>query len=310
MSRPILSLAFLFLCFSNATAVPQRAVFDFDGDNRTDYAVVRSASNTWNWYLQQSSAGFKSQPWGLSGTDFLVPGDYDGDMKWDIAVWRQGTFYILQSSNEALRAVPFGQAGDDPKVTQDFDGDGKADPAVTRNVGGTLTWYVQRSLLGFMAVTFGNATTDFGTRGDFDGDGKADVAVFRKTTSTPAQTYYVLRSSDGGLQVQTFAIFSGNAVFPADFDGDGKTDYAIWLNTNAGWYWVNSSDNSFHVLAFGLAFADVAVPGDYDGDGKTDHALWRDSTGIFYVQGSISGFMAVPFGTSGDVPAANNLQVH
>jgi hypothetical protein len=189
MIRTILAFALLLASFSLAFALPQRAVLDFDGDNKTDYAVVRDVGGTFNWYLQQSAAGFKAQPWGATD-DVAVPADYDGDGKWDIAVWRPGasaTFYILQSQTGTLRVEPFGTTNDDARIVQDFDGDGKADPAVARDVVGQYTiWYIQRSLLGFTSVIFGNGVTDVTTRGDFDGDGKADVAVYR---TSPVNTF-------------------------------------------------------------------------------------------------------------------------
>jgi len=310
MPRTILSLVFLLLCFTVASALPQRAVLDFDGDNRTDYALVRNTSNNNPsvWYLLQSTDSFRGQTWGTPG-DQLVPADYDGDLKWDIAVWRNGIFYILQSTNGALRAVQFGQTDDIPRNTQDFDGDGQADPTVTRNVGGTLTWYIQRSMLGFTSVAFGNSESDTGVRGDFDGDGKADVAVFRSTLGTPANTFYVLRSSDGNVQAQTFGDFNNDNIIPGDFDGDGKTDYAVarFGAVPRTWYWLHSSDGSFHALAFGGA-TDRPVPGDYDGDGKTDQAVWRAAAGTFYVNRSLLGFTAVPFGSSIDIAPGFFLQ--
>jgi hypothetical protein len=139
MKRIALSLAFLLVCFTVTFALPQKAVLDFDGDNKTDYAVVRTPGSSYDWYLQQSTAGFLAQSWGTGFADRAVPGDYDGDGKWDIAVWRPGTsaaFYILQSQTGTLRVVLFGTTDDYPFISQDFDGDGKCDPAVTRDVGG------------------------------------------------------------------------------------------------------------------------------------------------------------------------------
>lgn len=296
-------------------AVGQPAVLDFDGDGKTDYAVVRDVGGTFNWYLQRSTSGFGGQPWGSTGDSF-VPGDYDGDGKWDIAIWRPGTpatFYILQSSNGALQTVAFGQTGDDARITQDFDGDHKADPAVVRNVGGTLTWYILRSSLGFVGIPFGNAATDLGTRGDFDGDGKADVAIYRNNTGSPANTFYVLRSSDGGVQGQSFGVFTTDNVVPVDFDGDGKTDYAVWRGVGAGtsgtWYWLQSSNGAFQSLNFGTGNLDKPVPGDYDGDHKSDQAVFRPGTPAnFYVNRSTLGFIGFPFGQSGDVAPGFTLQ--
>ena len=59
-------------------------------------------------------------PFGLSATDFPTQGDYDGDGKTDIAVWRpnadpaQNFFYSLNSSNGAARIFELGQQGDYP----------------------------------------------------------------------------------------------------------------------------------------------------------------------------------------------------
>jgi hypothetical protein len=313
MIRTTLSIFIVLACMAlSVFAVPQRAVLDFDGDNKTDYAVVRNVGGTWNWYLQRSTAGFLGQAWGTN-TDTVVPGDYDGDLKWDIAVWRGGTFYILKSTTGALQVVPFGAGGDDPRITQDFDGDHFADPAVTRNVGGTLTWYILRSTLGFTAVSFGNATTDVGTRGDFDGDGKADFAVYRDSGGTSPGTFYVLRSSDGGVQAQTFGVIQSDDIIPADFDGDGKTDYAVWRIFGAGagtWYWLQSSDGGFRALNFGLGNdVDIPVPGDYDGDNRSDQAVWRTGTPAnFYVNRSTAGFVGFQFGQTSDQQPAFTLQ--
>jgi hypothetical protein len=53
----------------------------------------------------------------------------------------------------------------------------------------------------------------------------------------------------------------------------------------------------------------VNVPGDYDGDGRSDQAVWRTDSFTFYVNGSMAGFVAFPFGAMNDVPPAWSLQV-
>ncbi|MEO6390749.1 MAG: VCBS repeat-containing protein [Pyrinomonadaceae bacterium] len=294
-------------------ALVQPAVMDFDGDGKTDYVVARTTGNNITWYLQRSALGFAGVPWGSAG-DKCVPADYDGDHKWDIAVWRPGAqsvFYILQSLTNTLLSVPFGITGDDPLISQDFDGDGKADPAVVRSNGAALTWYILRSSLGFTAINFGLSANDATTRGDFDGDGKADVAVYRTGAGSPTNTYFVLRSSNGQVQAQNWGEWTADYLMPADFDGDGKTDYAVFRFNGAvlgAWYWLDSATGTFHQLNFG-APGDVPAPGDYDGDGKSDQAVWRTGApGTFYVNRSLLGFTAVPFGTMGDRVVGFDLQ--
>jgi hypothetical protein len=60
--------------------------------------------------MQQSTDGFRAVQFGASG-DVAVPADYDGDAKADVAVFRNGTWY-LQLSQSGFMAVQFGQSGD------------------------------------------------------------------------------------------------------------------------------------------------------------------------------------------------------
>jgi FG-GAP-like repeat len=82
---------------------------DYDGDGITDYAVWRFEEG--NWYIRRSSGGVTVRNFG--GTtqvgnevsfDTPAPGDYDGDGKVDIAVYRgsEGTWYILRSSDNTI----------------------------------------------------------------------------------------------------------------------------------------------------------------------------------------------------------------
>ncbi|MBV9242805.1 MAG: VCBS repeat-containing protein [Acidobacteria bacterium] len=218
-------------------------------------------------------------PFGLSGDDPTVVGDYDGDGKADLAVFRpvanppdttpgaEFWFEPLAGPNANKQfLVPWGIASDFP-VPGDYNGDGKADFAVARDNGGAITIWVKY------------------------GDG----------TATP----------NAGGQTDRWGLDTDYYV-PGDYDGDGKTDDAIVRDngTNLEWWVRWSSDGSIHRTVWGVS-GDLtnAVQGDYDGDGKTDVAIWRRSDATFYVISSQTGTPIYRTwgvaGSTGDVPTAN-----
>jgi subtilisin-like proprotein convertase family protein len=97
---------------------------DFLGDTRIDFAVWRGATGgDGNWYIRENGgngfvARFLGNPGGTSTTrDIAVAGDFGGDSKYDIAIYRQtnNTFYWLDSPNFlTFRSQQFGLAGDRP----------------------------------------------------------------------------------------------------------------------------------------------------------------------------------------------------
>ena len=92
----------------------------------------------------------QSVAFGLA-SDKPVVGDYDGDRKFDQAVYRGGVWH-LNRSTQGYTAFQFGLATDTP-APGDYDGDGRTDAAVYRDGA----WYLLRSQQGFISNHFGQA---------------------------------------------------------------------------------------------------------------------------------------------------------
>jgi uncharacterized delta-60 repeat protein len=240
----------------------QIAPADYDGDGRTDIAVFRGtvpgAGNLAYFYiLNSSNNGFVPVQFGATG-DVPVTGDWDGDGRGDLAVYREGaagaqSFFFYRPSSQPgvnFRQIQWGALGDKPLVG-DFDGDGRLDAAVFRPP--TATWYILRSSSNTVIQTTFGLSTDIPVPADYDGDGSANIAVFRLSTGTwftsqnPANNY-------GAIQFGA----SGDVPVPADYDGDGRADVAVFRPSNGAWY-LNRSSSGFTGVSFGSS-EDKPIP--------------------------------------------------
>lgn len=199
---------------------------DWDGDARSDFSTARYNAEVL-WRILPSTTGVLQETrWGSSSLgDFFAAGDYDGDGKFDIAVFRGGIWHIIESSTGNFRYEFFGQSGDVP-APNDFDGDGKADLAIARSEGGLRYWWIKNSSNGAVNVIQWGLSSDafFTGRSDFDGDAKADLLVLRNVSGQ--RNFFIRRSSDGELQAMQWGL-SSDVVKLGDYDGDGKTDPAV-----------------------------------------------------------------------------------
>lgn len=146
---------------------------DYDGDLTTDFGVARPIAGQHRWYLLNSNFGYgfvygcgTATPscgagvrWGLT-TDRLVSGDFDGDARTDIAVYRptDGSWHYLRSSLQlgnapgttAAAGFLWGLPGDIPQPA-DYDGDKWTDFATFRPSTGT--WFISNSAMGTYATS-------------------------------------------------------------------------------------------------------------------------------------------------------------
>lgn len=290
----VLGIGFGGVLVSFAQTPSSSVRMDFDGDRKSDYAIIRvipdapnldgaathnnksknsnlggSGSIFW-WINNSSNSNHSVVQFGDSATDFPTPNDFDGDGKTDVAIWRriagqESVFFIIQSSTNTVRVESFGQEFDDPRVTGDYDGDGKADLAVYRcplNSAGTCTFFYRGSA-GNGETTFvpwGNGTLgSFRVNpGDFDGDGKNDFCIRRENPDNPEQGQFVLlRSSDLGVEYINWgnAGLAPDRIAPGDYDGDGKNDYAVVRFENSGQLgWYVLGSDGETIIYYGIPF--------------------------------------------------------
>ena len=271
--------------------------------NATDVIGAYPRLDSWRrvrWHLTKSGTihTFDSpfaRRCGLTDPPFpALAGDYDGDGKDDLAVYRpsDGSWWFIDNSG-ATRTLSFGGPGDHP-VPGDYDGDGKTDvmvwnayKATWRKMGGRRTKPIPWGRVGDVPVP-----------GDYTGDGRTDLAVWRPADGT----WWVLDSSGGKNITQQWGQV-GDIPVPGDYDGDGTTDFAVWRPAEGNWHVINSSTKTPRAPQQWGQAGDIPVPGDYDGDAKTDFAVWRPSDGNWYVIDSSTGNgRAVHWGQAGDIP--------
>ena len=155
-------------------------VGDFDGDHITDFVIVRpDKANESNliWYVLGSNFNYGFAylvRWGIPG-DIPVPGDYDGNGKTDIAIYRPSTGLWAIIPSEIQHSVStsrfgflWGTAGDIPQPA-DYDGDLKTDVAVFRP--SENVWYLRNSATNTATIT------PFGTTGDIPASAPYPITI-------------------------------------------------------------------------------------------------------------------------------------
>ncbi|MGQ9897983.1 MAG: IPT/TIG domain-containing protein [Acidobacteriota bacterium] len=238
------------------------------------------------FFLQQSNAAGIPDivvSLGQAG-DQPVVGDWDGDGKATVALFRNGQFLIRNENiaSAPVTVVTFGQAGDLP-VAGDWTGKGFDSIGVFR-LGVFFLRNTNTSGNPDIIVNYG-LPTDLPVVGDWDGNGSTTVGAFRPSTG-----FFFLRNenSSGNADLSFFYGLADDLPVAGDWDGDGVTTIGIF---RAGTFFLRNTNTA--------GFADLAVsfgqPGDIPlagrwktppflppGDFKTGHStiVWRNrSTG-------------------------------
>ena len=285
-----------------APIAPSGAVpFDFDGGGKTDIGRWHGASTEHKVYLSGSSS-YQTTTIG-SSTSKPVSGEFDGDGRYDVGTYLNGTWTVKLSKDSSTITSSPGTTGDIP-VMGNFDGNGTSDCSVFRP--STSTWWILVDCTGsYSSVSYGSSG-DIPVTGDYDGDNKTDIAVFRPTTGY----WYASLSGGGSLSIQWG--ISTDAPMSADFDGDGSDDLVAYRPSSGTWY-VLFSDGGFTNYSSNVwgNWYDQPVPGDYDGDGITDRAIWRPTTSEWWIAKSSGGTLTYTLGVPGDtaIPSSFIKQV-
>ncbi len=220
-------------------------------------------------------------PLGQTG-DQPVVGDWDGDGKTTVALFRAGQF-LLRNENAVgapVTSVTFGQAGDIP-VAGDWTGKGFDSVGVFRR-GVFLLRNTNTSGAPDIIINYG-LPTDLPVTGDWDGDGRTTIGAFRPSTG-----FFFLRNdnSSGNADLSFFYGLTNDLPVAGDWDGDGVTTVGIF---RAGTFFLrNTNTAGFADLAVGFGQTGdlplagrwktppVIPPGDFQTGNST--VVWRNQT--------------------------------
>jgi hypothetical protein len=214
---------------------------------------------------------------GIAG-DIPITGDWNGDGRTKIGIYRPGNGIFILDSNgdgqfgasDAVFSLGVGtQAGDVP-VVGDWNGDGRTKVGIFRQ---GFLWLLDYDGNGVFeqgsdrAYEFGGIAGDVPVVGDWDGSGFSKIGVFR------AGFYWILDYNGNGIvddlnqqngdKAFAFGGAPGDVPVVGDWNGDGRSKVGVF---RSGFLWVLDANGNFQFDGTGtgqdVAFAFGGVPGD------------------------------------------------
>lgn len=261
----------------------------------TMLGIWSPSNGLWSTYDQRTQGPV--QPgvhFGGPGDRFL-PGDYDGDGVYDLAVWHAATQTCSAQrldGSSIFEDVVFGQP-DDLFLPGDYNGDGITDLSVWRPSDQSWSVFdVKKGTFFIEALRYGNLGDVF-LPADYNGNGSTDFSVWR-----PSEELWYAEDVLTSEPIWTIGVSfgkRGDVFLPGDYNGDGIADFAVWRPQTQLWYGYDAH-NGLTISSgsrFGLT-GDVFLPGDYDGDGTTDLALWRPQSQSWIIASMLTGACLFP----------------
>jgi hypothetical protein len=223
---------------------------DFDGDFKADFASVKSEAGAlrWSLYFSGSQSPVPSLTlfqYGLNG-DEIVPADYDGDGRTDLAVTRlfltesgikQILWISLASGNQTIAPFYWGLEGD-LVLTGDVDGDKRADATVVRKVNGGLMWISRSSDGSEITPFFYGLESDIPHLYDLNGDGVIEPVLERVTDGKKFFFSRPISKTDPAFQWG----LEGDKVFSNFSRGLLKSSLGVWRAVGGQGYFFLRND--------------------------------------------------------------------
>jgi hypothetical protein len=223
---------------------------DFDGDYKSDFASVKSEAGAlrWSLYFSGSQSPIPSLTlfqYGLNG-DEIVPADYDGDGRTDLAVARlfltesgikQILWIPLASGNQTIAPFYWGLEGD-LVLTGDVDGDKRADATVVRKVNGGLMWITRTSDGSEITPFFYGLESDIPNLYDLNGDGVIEPVLERVADGKKFFFSRPISKTDPAFQWG----LEGDKVFSNFSRGLLKSSLGVWRAVSGQGYFFLRND--------------------------------------------------------------------